>query len=127
MSMCTCATHCAESPYHERACCASVHCGCWCHARVHNNEHACHEIGCVCESCFAVCESDRRDPREPNMDIAKEIEKQVRLLNRIATAAHGGKPLKRDAEFYEDSSDVLDQQTDSEVVEEYRGRRREDE
>lgn len=29
---------------------------------------------------------------------------------------------KKDAEFYEDSSDVLEQQTDTEVVEEYRER-----
>jgi hypothetical protein len=29
--MCTCATHCVESPYHERACCSETRCGCACH------------------------------------------------------------------------------------------------
>lgn len=30
--LCTCAGHCANSPYHERACCDVVWCDCWCHA-----------------------------------------------------------------------------------------------
>jgi hypothetical protein len=29
--MCTCATHCPESPHHERACCSATRCACWCH------------------------------------------------------------------------------------------------
>ncbi len=29
--MCTCSTHCVESPYHESACCSLTHCPCWCH------------------------------------------------------------------------------------------------
>ena len=29
--ICTCAMHCPESPYHERACCGQLFCDCWCH------------------------------------------------------------------------------------------------
>lgn len=31
MNMCTCAMHCPESGYHEKACCDQVWCDCWCH------------------------------------------------------------------------------------------------
>lgn len=33
--MCTCATHCPESPHHDRACCYQVRCECWCHDIFH--------------------------------------------------------------------------------------------
>lgn len=29
--MCTCASHCPESPHHERACCSATRCDCACH------------------------------------------------------------------------------------------------
>jgi hypothetical protein len=31
--LCTCAMHCTNSPYHERACCGGGWCDCWCHAK----------------------------------------------------------------------------------------------
>lgn len=30
-TICTCAMHCPESGYHERACCSRLDCDCWCH------------------------------------------------------------------------------------------------
>jgi hypothetical protein len=35
--MCTCATHCPNSTYHERACCDEVWCTCRCHEREYND------------------------------------------------------------------------------------------
>lgn len=32
--MCTCAVHCPERPYHERACCDQLDCDCWCHGPI---------------------------------------------------------------------------------------------
>jgi hypothetical protein len=35
--LCTCSSHCANSPYHEKACCNEVWCDCWCHADEYAN------------------------------------------------------------------------------------------
>jgi|SRR5579885_936896 len=32
--MCTCATHCTLSTYHESACCERGACDCWCHGEI---------------------------------------------------------------------------------------------
>jgi len=38
MNICTCATHCPQSPHHTYACCRSQECDCWCH-KIINPHH----------------------------------------------------------------------------------------
>lgn len=33
-NMCTCATHCTLSDYHEKTCCSQAACDCWCHGTI---------------------------------------------------------------------------------------------
>jgi len=54
VSICTCAVHCPDGPYHESACCRA-RCECWCHRNRRNHGgppcHACGWPQFMCPEC----------------------------------------------------------------------------